>query len=55
MTILVGGHVDRDPESKSVVDYLTSDWFVPMPTIALRGNHDGVLLAFLADPRNGDL
>jgi Calcineurin-like phosphoesterase len=55
MTILVADYVDRGPEPKSVIDYLASDQFFPTPTIALRGNHDEVLLAFLADPRTGDL
>lgn len=55
MTILVAHYVDRGPEPKSVIDYLASDQFFPTPTIALRGNHDEVLLAFLADPRTGDL
>lgn len=47
-TILLGDYVDRGPASAGVVDRLArGDW--PTPLVALRGNHEDVLLRFLED------
>ncbi len=46
--IFVGDYVDRGPDSAGVVDELSRHAF-PTPIIALRGNHEEILLKFLDD------
>ncbi len=47
-TIFLGDYVDRGQHSAGVVDRLArGDW--PTPLLALRGNHEDVLLRFLDD------
>lgn len=51
--VFLGDYVDRGPDSRGVVDILTSD---PLPGVALRflrGNHEDALLHFLDDPESG--
>lgn len=47
-TILLGDYVDRGRDSAGVLDKLSRGDF-PTPIIALRGNHEEVLLKFLED------
>ena len=50
ITVLLGDYVDRGPQSAAVVERLASGRF-PTPLRALRGNHEAMLLRFLAEPR----
>jgi serine/threonine protein phosphatase 1 len=50
MMILLGDYVDRGPHSASVLERLASGQ-LPKPFRALRGNHEAMLLRFLAEPR----
>ncbi len=52
MTIFLGDYVDRGPDSKGVLDRLSTGAF-PTPVIALLGNHELMMLEFLADPDAG--
>lgn len=49
LTVTLGDYIDRGPNSRGVLDRLTRN---PFPTgfIALKGNHEALLLAFLDDP-----
>jgi len=49
LTVTLGDYVDRGPDSRGVLDRLTSN---PFPTryIALKGNHEAMFEAFLHDP-----
>jgi serine/threonine protein phosphatase 1 len=48
MTVFLGDYIDRGPGSMRVVERLASgEW--PTPIIALAGNHEDFLLAFLDD------
>jgi len=48
ITVFLGDYVDRGPDSAGVIDRLAQRDF-PTEFIALRGNHEDVLLKFLAD------
>ena len=48
LTLFLGDYVDRGPHSAAVVERLASGRF-PTPLRALRGNHEAMLLRFLAD------
>ncbi len=50
VTVLLGDYVDRGPRSAAVVERLASGRF-PTRLCALRGNHEAMLLGFLAEPR----
>jgi serine/threonine protein phosphatase 1 len=61
ITVMLGDYVDRGPHSAAVVERLASGRF-PTRLCALRGNHEAMLLQFLAEPlalefwrRNGGL
>jgi serine/threonine protein phosphatase 1 len=48
ITIFLGDYIDRGPKSADVLHRLAArDW--PLPFIALRGNHEQMLLRFLDD------
>ena len=48
VTVFLGDYVDRGPGSMHVVERLSrSEW--PTPIIALAGNHEDLLMAFLED------
>jgi serine/threonine protein phosphatase 1 len=49
LTVTLGDYIDRGPDSRGVLDRLRRN---PFPTgfIALKGNHEALLLAFLDDP-----
>ena len=53
LTILLGDYVDRGPGSAKVVGRLADGDF-PTPILALRGNHEQMLLQFLEDPSKLD-
>jgi serine/threonine protein phosphatase 1 len=48
LTVFLGDYVDRGPASYDVIDRLASGRF-PTPLQGLRGNHEDVLLQFLAN------
>ena len=49
LAIFLGDLIDRGPESAGVIERLASADF-PTPIVALRGNHEELLLTFLNDP-----
>lgn len=46
--VFLGDYVDRGPQSAAVIDELVRGAF-PAPIVALRGNHEDILLRFLED------
>ena len=51
LTVTLGDYIDRGPDSRGVIDRLSSNPF-PTPYVALKGNHEALLEAFLADPKS---
>jgi serine/threonine protein phosphatase 1 len=53
LTVTIGDYIDRGPDSRGVLDRLARN---PFPTrfIALKGNHEALFEAFLADPSVGE-
>src|SRR6516165_8494620 len=49
LTVTLGDYVDRGPNSRGVLDRLADNPF-PTEYIALKGNHEVMLEAFLRDP-----
>lgn len=54
-TILLGDYVDRGPDSKEVIEQLVSGEPFPTRLIALKGNHEAMLLGFLSQPESGEV
>lgn len=52
MTVTLGDYIDRGPASRGVLDRLAGNPF-PTPYVALKGNHEALLEAFLTDPEVG--
>jgi serine/threonine protein phosphatase 1 len=52
LTVTLGDYVDRGPASNGVLERLAANPF-PTPYVALKGNHETFLAAFLADPTLG--
>jgi serine/threonine protein phosphatase 1 len=52
LTVTLGDYVDRGPASRGVIERLSVNPF-PTPYVALKGNHEGLLEAFLTDPAVG--
>jgi len=52
LTVTIGDYVDRGPQSRGVLDCLLGNPF-PTPYVALKGNHEDMMEAFLADPAAG--
>lgn len=52
LTVTLGDYVDRGPASCGVLDRLCVNPF-PTPYVALKGNHETFMEAFLADPSLG--
>ena len=52
LTVTLGDYVDRGPASRGVLERLSANPF-PTPYVALKGNHELLLEAFLADPALG--
>jgi len=52
LTVTLGDYIDRGPQSRGVIERLSVN---PFPTlyVALKGNHETLLEAFLADPSVG--
>ena len=51
LIVLLGDYIDRGPKSASVLDWLCGPPPAGFERIALAGNHEALLLEFLADPR----
>jgi Calcineurin-like phosphoesterase len=52
LTVTLGDYIDRGPQSRGVLDRLIENPF-PTSYVALKGNHETMLEAFLADPTTG--
>lgn len=52
LTVTLGDYIDRGPDSRGVLERLMHNPF-PGPYIALKGNHEALLQAFLANPAIG--
>ncbi len=52
LTVTVGDYIDRGPDSRGVLECLAGNPF-PTPYVALKGNHEEMLTAFLADAGAG--
>jgi serine/threonine protein phosphatase 1 len=52
ITVTLGDYVDRGPDSRGVIDRLAQNPF-PTPFVALKGNHEDMLIDFLGDPERG--
>jgi serine/threonine protein phosphatase 1 len=52
LTVTLGDYVDRGPSSNGVLERLAANPF-PTPYVALKGNHETFMEAFLADPTLG--
>jgi serine/threonine protein phosphatase 1 len=50
LAVLLGDYIDRGPDSAGVLARLSAREF-PVPFVALRGNHEQMLLDFLEDER----
>jgi serine/threonine protein phosphatase 1 len=52
LTVTLGDYIDRGPNSRGVLERLLSNPF-PGDYVALKGNHEALLGAFLEDPGVG--
>lgn len=52
--VCLGDYVDRGPNSKGVIDYMTSDPMKGFEVHCLLGNHEEIMLEFLRDPGFGE-
>jgi serine/threonine protein phosphatase 1 len=52
LTVTLGDYIDRGPKSRGVLDRLLANPF-PGDYVALKGNHEALLEAFLNDPAVG--
>jgi diadenosine tetraphosphatase ApaH/serine/threonine PP2A family protein phosphatase len=50
--VTLGDYIDRGPDSRGVIERLAQNPF-PTPYVALKGNHESMLAAFLGDPAFG--
>ena len=48
--VTVGDHIDRGPSSRGVIEHVTGPGPASFRRFALRGNHEQMMLDFLADP-----
>jgi serine/threonine protein phosphatase 1 len=53
LTVTLGDYIDRGPDSRGVIDRLLTNPF-PGDCIALKGNHEALLQAFLDQPETGN-
>lgn len=51
LIVMLGDYVDRGPKSASVLDWLCAAPPTGFERIALAGNHEALMLEFVADPR----
>jgi serine/threonine protein phosphatase 1 len=49
LTVTLGDYIDRGPDSKGVLERLARNPF-PTDFVALKGNHEALLVGFLRDP-----
>ncbi len=49
--VYLGDYIDRGPQSKQVLDYLTEHPLVGFDVVHLLGNHEQAMLDFLANPQ----
>ena len=54
LTVTLGDYVDRGPDSRGVIERLIQNPF-SMPYVAIKGNHEELILRFMADPAVGPL
>ena len=54
LTVTLGDYVDRGPDLRGVVERLAGNPF-PTEFVALKGNHEDMLVRFLRDPSVGDV
>jgi serine/threonine protein phosphatase 1 len=54
LTVTLGDYIDRGPQSAGVIERLSGNPF-PTPYVALKGNHEAIMLGFLATPLDGEL
>ncbi|WP_020038609.1 metallophosphoesterase family protein [Salipiger mucosus] len=52
--LFIGDYVDRGPDSRAVIELLLQGQADGRPWICLKGNHDKLLLDYLADPHHDD-
>ena len=52
LTVTLGDYIDRGPHSRGVIERLAGNPF-PTPYVALKGNHETLLMSFLVDPEVG--
>jgi serine/threonine protein phosphatase 1 len=52
LTVTLGDYVDRGPQSRGVIERLAANPF-PTSYVPLKGNHEAIFEAFLADPAVG--
>lgn len=62
LIVTLGDHIDRGPHSAAVLDWLSTPLRSDIERVSLAGNHEAMMLDFLADPdldsiwlRNGGL
>jgi serine/threonine protein phosphatase 1 len=53
VVIFLGDYIDRGPESRRVLDILTSGRPFGFDKVFLKGNHEAAMLGFLEDPAQG--
>ena len=55
VVVYLGDYVDRGPDSRGVVDLILGDALPGFRTVALRGNHEELMLEFLTKPESARL
>jgi len=50
LIVTIGDYVDKGPDSKAVIDRLRAGADAGWNLVALKGNHDALMLAALRDP-----
>lgn len=53
VVVFLGDYIDRGPDTRKVLDILSSNPFPESENVFLIGNHEAVLLQFLRDPAIG--
>jgi len=53
LVVFIGDYVDRGLNSREVIDLLVQDPFPQARAVFLKGNHERMMLDFLADPEAG--
>jgi serine/threonine protein phosphatase 1 len=50
LIVTLGDHIDRGPQSAAVMDWLSAPFRGDIERVCLAGNHETMMLEFLADP-----